>query len=130
MSDLPTPELRSAMLAELSRVLRPNGKLVITAMHYNFRFRRKGFPQEGYEDGAFYRKFDLDEFREALDAHFGVTALWGLWSYLPKTFRIYLGLGSRVVYWERFIRTRKMSLKYGKILLAICMKRSQAQNGK
>jgi ubiquinone/menaquinone biosynthesis C-methylase UbiE len=123
ISHLPGPEQRRALLMELARVLRPGGKLVITTMHFNFRFQRKGTPQESYEDGVYYRKYLVNEFRSELAAHFVVTELWGLWNYLPKTYRIYLALGKHVIPWERFVRTKQISLKYGKFLLAICRKK-------
>lgn len=124
ISQLPTLTQRGALLAELARVLRPGGKLVITTMHFNFRFQRKGTPQEGYEDGVYYRKYLVNEFRSELAAHFELTHLWGLWNYLPKTYRIYVALGRYAIPWERFFRTKQASLKYGKFLLAICRKNS------
>jgi ubiquinone/menaquinone biosynthesis C-methylase UbiE len=120
LSHLRSSEERAALLREMARVLRPGGKLVITAMHFNFRFRRKGISKEGYDEGVFYRKYEVDEFRSELAAHFEVVEIWGLWNYLPKTYRLYVALGKSVVHWERFFRRRKASLKYGKILLAIC----------
>lgn len=126
LSSLPSPEQRTALLAELARVLRPNGRLIITVSHFNFRFRRNGVPKEGYADGLYYRKYDLDEFHADLQQHFNVTALWGLWNYLPKTYRLYIALGRHAIYWERWFRTKQASLKYGKILLAICRKKQTA----
>jgi len=114
---------RAALLGELSRVLRPEGKLIITTMHFNFRFQNKGTPKEGHEHGIFYRKYYPDEFRSELGAYFEVASLWGLWNYLPKTYRVYVALGKHVLPWERFFRTKKSSLKYGKFLLAICSNR-------
>lgn len=111
---------RSAYLREISRVLKPDGKLIVTTMHFSFRFQKKGALKEGWEDGVHYHRYLADEFREELEACFNVERMHGFWIYLPKTFRLYMSLGRASVYWERALRNRPLSLKYGKFLLAIC----------
>jgi len=121
---LPTPDLRSNFVDELARALKPGGRLVISTMHYNLRYPRKGIPKEGIEGGSFYHRYTVDEFRAELDTRFHVQALWGIWTYLPKTYRLFMALGKYNVYWDRLWRERPISLKYGKYLLAICTPRA------
>jgi SAM-dependent methyltransferase len=117
---LPTPDLRLALVDELARALKPGGRLVISTMHYNFRYHGKGIPKEGIEGGSFYHRYAVDEFRSELDRRFNVQAIWGIWTYLPKTWRLFMALGKYNVYWDRLWREKPISLKYGKYLLAIC----------
>ena len=120
LSHLPTVELRSQFLSELARVLKPGGRLILTAMHYSFRYRRRQVPQEAVEDGSFYHRFEVEEFRELLSEWFTILSLHGYWIYLPKTYWLFVALGSKRVYWDRIWRSHPLSLTYGKYLLAAC----------
>lgn len=120
LSHLPTPELRAQYLRELARVLKPGGRLILTAMHYSFRYRRRGIPQEAAEDGAFYHRFEVAEFRDLLLEHFTIRSLHGYWIYLPKTYWLFTALGTWKMYWDRIWRSLPLSLTYGKYLLAVC----------
>jgi SAM-dependent methyltransferase len=120
LSHLPTPELRSQFLSELARVLKPGGRLILTAMHYSFRYRRRHVPQEAMKEGSFYHRFDVEEFRELLSERFTILSLHGYWIYLPKTYWLFLALGKKNVYWDRIWRSLPLSLTYGKYLLAVC----------
>ena len=117
---LPTPELRRRFVHELARTLKPSGRLVISTMHYNLRFPKFGIPKEGISEGAFYHRYTVEEFQSELARHFQIDALWGIWTYLPKTYRLFTALGKYNIYWDRLLRERRISLKYGKFLLAIC----------
>lgn len=117
---LPAPELRQAFIDELARTLKPSGRLVISTMHYNLRYPKKGIPKEGVSEGIFYRRYTVDEFRAELAGRFQIEKLWGIWTYLPKTYRLFMGLGKYNVYWDRLWREKPIALKYGKYLLAIC----------
>src|SRR4029077_11494182 len=111
---------RSAYLSEIARVLKPGGRLVVTTMHFNFRFRRNGCPKQGCEEGVYYQRYLPDEFRAELERSFEVQRLHGFWIYLPKTYSLYSSLGRLSVYWERALRNLPLSLTYGKFLLAVC----------
>jgi ubiquinone/menaquinone biosynthesis C-methylase UbiE/uncharacterized protein YbaR (Trm112 family) len=124
LSHLPTPILRSELLSELSRVLEPNGRLILTAMHYSFRYRRRQIPQEAEEGGSFYRRFEVSELRDLLSERFTIRSLHGYWIYLPKTYWLFKALGSWRAYWDRIWRNLPLSLKYGKFLLAVCSPKS------
>jgi ubiquinone/menaquinone biosynthesis C-methylase UbiE len=117
---LERPEDRRAALAEMARVIRPDGRLIVTVRHQNFRFDRFQWAKEGISEGAFYHRYYLDEFRQQLTARWRIETICGVWIYLPNTYRIYTSLGRFVVYWERALRTLPLSLRYGKVLLAVC----------
>ncbi|HXB75633.1 MAG TPA: class I SAM-dependent methyltransferase [Candidatus Acidoferrales bacterium] len=111
---------RSAYLSEMARILKPEGRFVATTMHFSFRFRRKGAPKEGWEDNVYFNRYLPEEFRDELEPFFTVEQMHGFWIYLPKTYPLYMSLGSWSVYWERALRNLPLSLKYGKFLLALC----------
>jgi SAM-dependent methyltransferase len=120
LSHLPTADLRANLLSELARVLKADGRLIITVMHYSFRYRRRMIPQEAEEDGSFYHRFEVSELRDLLSKRFTIRALHGYWIYLPKTYWLFMALGRWRAYWDRIWRTRPLSLTYGKYLLAVC----------
>ena len=124
LSHLPTPILRSDLLNELARILKPNGRLILTAMHYSFRYRRRLIPQEAEEGGSFYHRFEVPELRDLLSERFTIRSLRGYWIYLPKTYWLFMALGSWKAYWDRIWRNLPLSLKYGKYLLAVCSPKS------
>jgi ubiquinone/menaquinone biosynthesis C-methylase UbiE/uncharacterized protein YbaR (Trm112 family) len=124
LSHLPTPTLRSDLLNELARVLGPNGRLILTAMHYSFRYRRRLIPQEAEEGGSFYHRFEVSELRDLLSERFTIRALHGYWIYLPKTYWLFMALGTWRAYCDRIWRNLPLSLKYGKYLLAVCSPKS------
>ena len=124
LSHLPTPALRSDLLNELARVLKPDGRLILTAMHYSFRYRRRLIPQEAEEGGSFYHRFEVSELRDLLSERFTIRLLHGFWIYLPKTYWLFIRLGHWRAYWDRIWRNLPLSLKYGKYLLAVCSPKS------
>jgi ubiquinone/menaquinone biosynthesis C-methylase UbiE len=120
LDHLENPVDRTTALAEMARVIRPGGRLIMTVRHQNFRFDNFGWAKEGVSEGVFYHRYYLDEFRKQLAPCWHIERMWGIWTYLPKTYRIYTSLGRFVVYWERALRTLPISLRYGKVLLAVC----------
>jgi SAM-dependent methyltransferase len=124
LSHLPTPTLRSDLLNELARVLKPDGRLILTAMHYSFRYRRRLIPQEAEEGGSFYHRFEVSELRDLLSGRFTIRLLHGFWIYLPKTYWLFIRLGRWRAYWDRIWRNLPLSLRYGKYLLAVCSPKS------
>jgi ubiquinone/menaquinone biosynthesis C-methylase UbiE len=117
---LASPDARRLALEEMARVIRPDGRLIITVLHQNFRFDGFGIAKEGAPEGTFYHRYYLDEFREQLAHCWRIESMCGVWSYLPKSYQIYTRLGRFVVYWERVLRQLPISLRYGKVLLAVC----------
>lgn len=120
LSHLPTHDHRARLLSELARVLKPHGSLILTAMHYSFRYRQKSIPQEAEEYGTFYHRVEVTELRDLLSREFNIRLLQGYWIYLPKTYWLFMALGPLRGYWDRLWRNRPLSLVYGKYLLAVC----------
>ncbi len=77
---------RQRYLAELARVLAPRAPLSISTLNFNAVFRAwSAFGNEGAREGEHvlgndyhYRRFDKDEFRRELAAHFDVEELTGI----------------------------------------------------
>ena len=77
---------RDRYLSELERVLRPGAPLSISTLNYNLVFRAwramgNGDAREGEHvlgNDYHYRRFDRDEFRRELAAHFEVEELTGI----------------------------------------------------
>lgn len=77
---------RQRYLAELARVLAPGAPLSISTLNYNLVFRAwRAMGNEGAREGEHvlgndyhYRRFDRDEFRRELAAHFDVEELTGI----------------------------------------------------
>ncbi|HLJ23539.1 MAG TPA: class I SAM-dependent methyltransferase [Candidatus Acidoferrales bacterium] len=120
VSHLPTPELRSRFVAEMARALKPSGRLILTAMHYSFRYRNRQRPREGVEGGSYFHRFEVAELRALLSERFSILSLRGYWIYLPKTYRLFVALGTWKKYSDRMLRALPLSLTYGKYLLAVC----------
>lgn len=123
---LETPVERARVLAEVARVLHPSGKAVFTVLHQNFRFDNFKKSKEGTDEGVYYHRYYVEEFQEQLERYWHIDYMQGIWTYLPKTYPIYTRLGRYVVYWERIIRRTRLSLRYGKVLLAVCSPRESS----
>jgi ubiquinone/menaquinone biosynthesis C-methylase UbiE len=113
------PEQRASALEQISRVLKPGGKAILTTLHYNFRFPMLGMAKTGTEEGVYFFRHTVAEFRQELVAVLQVKCIWGVWNYLPKTYQLFLRLGRKTLYWDRIVRRTPLSFRYGKQLLAI-----------
>jgi SAM-dependent methyltransferase len=121
LEHVPTAELRAAFIAQLARVLKPGGRLVLSVYNWDLGRQKMRIPKEGFhESGIFYHCYEEHELRADLSQHFDVKAIWGVRPFLPKTTRLVRLLGKRVVYWERLWRTSRMALPYCKLLFAVC----------
>lgn len=125
LEHLPSEGLRSAFVAELARTLKTEGQLCITAYNWNGDRREAGEPKEGFHSsGIFFHSYDAEEFRVELEKYFEIQAIWGVEVYFPKTYRLVKALGKNNIYWDRFWRTKRLSLNHSKLLLGICQRRS------
>jgi SAM-dependent methyltransferase len=121
LEHIPSSEERSAFIHHLARVLKANGRLVLTAYNWDEGRRASGVAKEGFHpNGIFYHCFDRDEFRDALAEHFTVESVWSVHTVLPFTHRLVQALGHRAIYWDRLWRGRRVALPYGHLLLATC----------
>jgi len=120
---LPSQWAREAFISELARVLKPGGRLCITAYNWIGDRREAGEPKEGFHQGGiFFHSYEADEFRAELEKKLVIRALWGIQVIFPKTYRFVAALGKKNVYWDRFWRTKKISLRHSKLLLALCQR--------
>ena len=65
---LPTKEKRQKALVNLYNLLKESGIIVVTAYHYNFLAKMRGFLKEGYFDnGIYYFRFTKEEIKSTLE---------------------------------------------------------------
>lgn len=114
------PEQRTSALKHIARVVKPSGKIILTTLHYNFRFPRLGMPKTGLREGVFFFRHTVPEFRQEIEPVFRVESLWGVWNYVPKTYQLFMRLGRKTLYWDRIVRRTPLSWRYGKQLVASC----------
>ena len=127
LEHLPSAQLREAFVAELARVLKPGGRLVLTAYNWNAGRRGKGIPKEGFhQSGIFYHCFEPPELEQALATQFVMQRMWSIGVLLPFTYRLTRRLGRRIVYWDRLWRAQRRALPYGEVLLVQCERRAVA----
>ena len=128
LEHLPSTQLREAFVAELARVLKPGGRLVLTAYNWNAGRRAKGIPKEGFHrNGIFYRCFEAEELEQAFALQFIVQRMWGIGVLLPFTYRLTRRMGAGIVYWDRLWRARRSALPYAEVLLVQCERRAVAE---
>lgn len=78
LEHLPSESLRSSATAEMRRVLKPGGKLALSAYR-----RLPLLPREGKHSGEiFFRRFTHEELHRLLDPHFRVARLTGALLYV------------------------------------------------
>jgi SAM-dependent methyltransferase len=89
---LPTTALRRCCVAELARVTRPGGRVVVTAHQWSLPKRRAGWKREGRPGGRdqpdFIHRFDLKEFHDLLAPALAVEAVYGAGFPLPYRHRL------------------------------------------
>jgi SAM-dependent methyltransferase len=127
LEHLPSAQLREAFVTELARVLKPGGRLVLTAYNWNAGRRAKGIPKEGFhKSGIFYHCFDRQELEQALASQFIIRRMWSVGVLLPFTYRLTRRLGRRIVYWDRLWRAQRSAMPYAEVLLVQCERSADA----
>jgi ubiquinone/menaquinone biosynthesis C-methylase UbiE len=120
LQHLPDPAGRRAAVAELCRVVRPGGRVVVTAHNYSVHKRRAGWPKEGPAKGnsgpvQYIYRYDVEEFRDVLATHLQVERVCGIG--LPLPYRLKLSSLSRGL--ERLLSRFGASAPWGNLLLGI-----------
>jgi len=123
LEHVPSEKLRRKAVSELARVLRPGGRLAISAYNWDKRRQRNGIPKEGYHgDGIFYHCYDPAELVEELASCFEVEAVWGVDATLPGMWWLSRFPRGTALRWERLYRQRGWVLPYSKVLLVVARK--------
>jgi SAM-dependent methyltransferase len=89
---LPTAALRRRCVAELARVTRPGGRVVVTAHQWSLPKRRAGWKKEGRPGGRgqppFIHRFEGAEFHDLLAAALAVEGVSGAGFPLPYRYKL------------------------------------------
>ena len=120
LQHLPDPAGRCAAFAELSRVVRPGGRVVVSVHNYSVHKRKAGWPKEGPAKGNsgpvhYLYRYDIEEFRELLAARLQVERVCGIG--LPLPYWLKLSWLSRGL--ERLMSRFGSSAPWGNLLLGI-----------
>jgi SAM-dependent methyltransferase len=120
LQHLPDPAGRRAAFAELGRVVRPGGRVVVSVHNYSVHKRRAGWPKEGPAKGNsgpvhYLYRYDVEEFRELLGSRLHVEQVCGIGLQLP--YRLKLSWLSRGM--ERLLSRIGASAPWGNLLLGI-----------
>lgn len=120
LQHLPDHESRRRSVAELGRVARAGGRVVISAHNYSVPKRRDGSPKEGsagsYSGPVQYiYRFETREFRELIDSSMQCERVVG--AGFPLPYRLKLSPLSRIV--EKFLRKSERFVNWGNLLVAI-----------
>lgn len=77
---VPSDRMRRKVIAEIVRILKPNGRFAISGYHYSLLTR--WFGKEGvHEGGIYFFRFTRDEFMKLVGAHLNVQKLQTVFGY-------------------------------------------------
>jgi SAM-dependent methyltransferase len=120
LQHLPNPAERGAAFAELCRVVRPGGRVVVSVHNYSVPKRRAGWLKEGPGMGnsgpvQYLYRYDVEEFRNLLATRLQVERVCGIG--LPLPYGLKLSWLSRGL--ERLLSRFGVSAPWGNLLLGI-----------
>lgn len=109
--------------AELARVTRPGGRVVVSAHAFTARKRRQGWQKEGSAGGhsgplRFVHRFEPGEFRDVLRSALRVERLTG--AAFPLPYRLKLSPISRLA--ESVLSRVPLAAAFGEMLIAHCVR--------
>lgn len=110
-------------VAELARVTRPGGRVIVSAHAFTARKRRKGWPKAGPAGGhsgpvRFVHRFELSEFRRVLGSALRVERLTG--AAFPLPYRLKLSPLSRIV--ELALSRLPLTTPFGEMVVGHCIR--------
>jgi len=77
---VPSDRMRNKVIAEIARILKPNGRFAISGYHYSLLTR--WFGKEGvHKGGIYFFRFTRNEFLQLLSAHLNVQKLQTIFGY-------------------------------------------------
>lgn len=111
------------VVAELARVTRPGGKVVVSTHAFTARKRRKGWQKTGPSGGHsgplnFVHRFELDEFRDVLGSALRVESITG--ASFPLPYRYKLSPLSRVA--ESVFGRLSLATPFGEMVIGHCVR--------
>jgi SAM-dependent methyltransferase len=120
LQHLPDPAGRCAAFAELCRVVRPGGRVVLSVHNYSVLKKRAGWPKEGPAKGnsgpvQYLYRYEVKEFRALLAKRLRIERVCGIG--LPLPYWLKLSWLSRVL--ERLLSQFSASAPWGNLLLGI-----------
>jgi ubiquinone/menaquinone biosynthesis C-methylase UbiE len=121
---IPRESSRQNCLRELARVVRPTGKVVVTAHNLTIPKKRAGWKKEKLNAGShngtiqYIYRFELEEFHSLLNSALTVDRIVGIGLPLPYKFK----LSSVCILLEKILRRFKISTLLGHMLAGVCHK--------
>jgi SAM-dependent methyltransferase len=124
LQQIPGRDNQERVVAELARVTRPGGRVVVTVHAYSVRKRWLGWAQEGSANGhsgpvQFIRRFRVGEFKEVLRSSLEVERVTG--AAYPLPYRFKLSPLSRVA--EALLSRVPVAAPLGEMLVGHCVRR-------
>jgi ubiquinone/menaquinone biosynthesis C-methylase UbiE len=124
LQHIPTAEQRRRCIDELTRVVRPGGRIVVTAHSFSIPKQRAQWCKEGTAGSPsgsvrYIYRYEAAEFQALLGAGLQVERVFG--AGLPLPYRWKLSPLSRVL--ERSLRRFSASAHWGNLLVGVCHKR-------
>ncbi|MGQ9487718.1 MAG: methyltransferase domain-containing protein [Armatimonadota bacterium] len=82
LEHLPSDRLRQQVLAEIARVLKPEGRYAVSGYHWSWLTRWNGTKQGVHDGGIYYYRFTYQEFHAMISAHLSVESLRSVLGYV------------------------------------------------
>jgi SAM-dependent methyltransferase len=129
LQQMPEEALRRAALRELARVVRPEGRVVVSVHNLSRSKKRAGWDKQGPSGShsgsiQYTYRYEREEFQALLSCALGVERVFG--TGLPLPYRFKLGLVSRWL--ERTLQRWSVSMRWGHMLVGVGRVPASARN--